>query len=76
MLTQQMPIWTSPKFDNPNPEGTNEHLQDVAVCTSKPAGAGAEMQARQVPTIGNVSDVVTQYFNMRHDVSNFVLVAR
>jgi hypothetical protein len=54
-----------------NPEGTNEHLLDVAVCTSKPAGA--ELQARQVPKIGNFSDVVAQHFNMRHGMSNFRL---
>jgi hypothetical protein len=66
MLTQQMPFWTSPKFDNPNPEGMNKHLLDVAVCTSKPAVAG--LRARQVPIVGNVSDVVAQHFNMRRGI--------
>jgi hypothetical protein len=73
MLTQEMPFWTLPKFDNPNPVDTNEHLLDMAVCTSKPAVA--ELQARQVPTIGNVSDVVAQHFNMRYDISKSVSVA-
>jgi hypothetical protein len=44
MLTQEMPFWTSPKFDNPNPEDTNEHPLDMAVCTSNPAVA--ELQVR------------------------------
>jgi hypothetical protein len=35
MLTQQMPVWTSPKFSNPNPESTNWYVVGVGICTSK-----------------------------------------
>jgi hypothetical protein len=72
MLTQQMPFWTSRKLGNPNPEGTNECILGVAICTFKQAGA--ELQARQVPTVG--SNVVAQHFNMRYHNSKSHLVAK
>ena len=46
VLTQQKPLWTSPKSDNPNPEGTNQYndILDVAIYTSK--AARARLQAK------------------------------